>query len=134
MGSLASVFFASSVSPLWSERFPALKRERRCLKTPRSKFCRDGLNIARVFFAVRGSRQLLVIALRCVGRGRLVLRLVVCFLGSRQLLVIALHCVGRVGWFSGWLHVFLVVDSFWLLRYIVWGVVAGSQAGCVFSW
>ena len=116
-----------------------LNGSRRCLKTPRSNFCRGGLNIARVFSAVRGSRQLLVIALRCVGRGRLVLRLVACFLGSRhllvialhcvergrlvlrlvacflgsrQLLVIALHCVGSGSWFSGWLRVFLVVDSF----------------------
>ena len=71
-----------------------------------------GRLVLRLVACFLGSRQLLVIALHCVGRGRLVLRLVACFLGSRQLLVIALHCVESGSWFSGWLRVFLVVDSF----------------------
>ena len=56
-----------------------------------------GRLVLRLVACFLGSRQLLVIALHCVGRGRLVLRLVACFLGSRQLLVIAFYCVGRGG-------------------------------------
>ena len=74
LGCLASVFFASSVSSLWCEvmcqrGFQVLDESHRCLKTPLRMFCRGGLNIAWVYSAVRCSRQLLVIALHCVGGG-----------------------------------------------------------------